>query len=248
MKKKVGIVLVLLLALCFISIGVKSFIDNSYNENIPILAYHIISDNPKNDMEVSTKNFKRQMKFLHNHGFKVMSLDDVEKFKRGEKRFKGRKVAITFDDGWGSYYSKAVPILEEYSFPSTNFIITGQIDKEEYLTSEQISELRKNKLVSLESHSKNLHNKKVAYSEDYQQYDEDFKENKEYNFKYYAYPFGIKNDEYVKALKNNDMKLAFRYAPSHWMNVNSDDYDLPRVPLYNSKSFYKFVLKVLIKR
>ena len=248
MKKRVTIMLMVLLILGLGIFGLYKMVDHFYDENIPILAYHGINDDPQDDMEVTSENFEKQMKFLYKHNFKVMSLDEVEEFKMHKKRFKGRKVAITFDDGRESYYTKAVPIMEKYHFPSTNFVITDRIGNKGYLTKEQFEELKKNKLVHLESHSHKLHDHDSARSKDYELYDKDLKKNKDYHFKYYAYPFGISNETYIKALKDNDIHMAFKFSPSHWMNINSDNYTLPRVPIYNSTSYFKFILKVLIKR
>lgn len=247
-KKKIWIILVVLLFIAFAYIILKNVILHFYDENIPILAYHVISDNPKNDMEVSTSNFERQMAFLHRHHFKVLSLEEVELFKTRKKRFDGKKIAITFDDGSESYYTKALPILKKYNFTSTNFVITGRLGKNGYLSKEQFDKLKNDKLVSLQSHSFNLHNHSAAKSNDYKLYTEDLEKNKDYHFKYYAYPFGISNENYIKALSDNDIILSFKYSPSHWMNVFDDNYTLPRVPIYNSTSFFKFVLKTLIRR
>ena len=249
MKRKVlGIIVISIVVLNIINIIFNNYVNRSYDKSIPILAYHVVCDNPTDDMHVSTNNFNRQMKFLYNHHFRVLTLEELESFKKGEKSYPGKKVVITFDDGSESYYTKALPILEKYGFASTNFIITSKINQKGYLTDEEIKKLKENKLVRLEGHSRNLHQRENANSEDYQLYSDDLKSNKDYQFKYYAYPFGISNDEYVKALKDNDIKLAFKYAPSHWMNENNDNYNIPRVPVYNSTAFYKFVLKVLIKR
>ena len=237
-----------ILVLLLINIGMMVLISHSYQDSIPILAYHIISDNPKDDMEVSTDSFRKQMAYLHKHHFRVLSLDEVMQFKKGEKDIKGKKVAITFDDGSESYYLKALPILEEYGFPSTNFIITSKIGSKGYLSQEEIEKLQKNKLVQLESHSYELHHRDIAQSKDYNLYNDDFKKNSDYHFKYYAYPFGISNEEYVRALKDNEIQYAFKYAPSHWMNKEEDNYSLSRVPIYQSTSYNKFILKLLIKR
>lgn len=249
MKKKFFYIFgCLILVLLMVNITAMFMIKYFYQDNIPILAYHVISDNPSDDMEVSTKNFRRQMKYLHDHHFQVLSIDDVIAFKKGEKKFPGKKVAITFDDGSESYYLKALPIMKEYDFPSTNFVITSKINNPGYLSDEQISKLKEEKLVKLESHSYNLHKREFAKSHDYNLYNDDFKKNSEYHFKYYAYPFGISNKEYIDALKENGVEYAFKYAPSHWMNKDEDDYSLSRVPIYNSTSYNKFIMKLLIKR
>ena len=247
-RKEVLIIASILLIFAIGYFSLEKILDHFYDDNIPILAYHEISDHPKSDMEVTPENFEKQMKFLYNHNFKVMNLDEVEDFKKHKERFKGKKVAITFDDGKESYYTKAVPILEKYHFQSTLFVITDRIDDKSYITKEQFEELKKNKLVFLESHSYKLHDHDSAKSNDYELYDKDLKKNKDYQFKYYAYPYGISNENYIKALKDNDIHMAFKYSPSHWMNTESDNYTLPRVPVYNSTSYLKFILKVLIKR
>ncbi len=249
MKKKLFYIFIIVICFIFLAyFGAKRIINYFYDENIPILAYHVVSDNPKDDMEVSTKSFQKQMKFLHDYHFQVLSMEDVISFKKGEKKYPGKKVAITFDDGSESYYSKALPILKKYGFPSTNFIITSKINQKGYLTTEQIENLKKDNLVRLESHSYKLHNRDIAKSNDYDVYDKDFKYNSDYHFRIYAYPFGISNNEYIKALKDNDFEYAFKYAPSHWLNINDDNYSLSRVPVYNSTSYIKYILKLFIKR
>ncbi len=248
MKKRINLILIVIIVMFFVYIGVREIILGFYNQNIPVLAYHVISDKPKNDLEVSTKNFEKQMKFLYDHNFDVMSLKDVERYKRDKKFTKRKKVVITFDDGDESYYLKAFPILKKYSFPSTVFLITSRIGKKGYITSDELKILKDNKLSDIESHSYNLHNHDAAYSKNYKLYNDDMQKNKDYNFKYYAYPFGINNEVYKKALKDNGFKMSFKFSPSHWLNVNDDDYELPRVPIYNSTSLFKFVMKVLIKR
>lgn len=248
MKKKYYLIIILITILTAGIFSVHKVINDFYDKNVPILAYHVISDDPKSDMEVSTNNFKKQMQFLHDHHFHVMSMKELEDFKKSKDVIKGKKIVITFDDGDESYYTRALPIMEEYHFPSVNFVITSKIGLKNHLTKEQFDELKDNKLVELESHSNLLHHRDKAKSKEYDLYNDDLKSNKEYHFKYYAYPFGITNEEYVSALKDNDIHMAFKYAPSHWMNIDDDDYLLPRVPIYNSTSFFKFILKVLIKR
>ena len=249
MKKKIYYVcLSIIIVFILLLVVINRIVAHFYDENIPILAYHVISDYPMNEMEVSTSNFERQMKFLHDFHFRVLSLEEVENYKLGKVKIKGRKVAITFDDGSESYYLKAVPILKRYHFHSTNFVITSKLNTAGYLSTEEYEELKNDDLVDLQSHSHSLHNREHAKCNDYREYYDDLNKNRDYNYKYYAYPFGISNSEYIKALKDNNIQMAFKYAPSKWLNVHDDNYVLPRVPIYNSTSFFKFILKLLIKR
>lgn len=242
--KKIFIIAISIIILMII--GIIILIEISFKNNIPILAYHVVTENPQSDMEVSIENFEYQMKFLSNHNYKTLTLDEFYEWKKGKLDIKGKKVIITFDDGSNTYYKNALPILEKYEFDSVNFLINSRINQEGYLTDEDIEILKQNPLVELENHSYDLHNHDDAYSKDYDIYNDDLKTTIEKEYKYYAYPFGISNEEYKNALKDNGYKLSFKYSPSKWANKNQDDYEVRRVPVYNSTSKLKFKLKVLL--
>lgn len=50
----------------------------------------------------------------------------------------GAMVSVTFDDGWSSQYSNALPILEKYGVPATMYIISGSINTPDYMSQAQI--------------------------------------------------------------------------------------------------------------
>jgi peptidoglycan/xylan/chitin deacetylase (PgdA/CDA1 family) len=50
-------------------------------------------------------------------------------------------ISLTFDDGWQSDFSIALPLLNKYGFNATFFIITGRVGKKGYLKWCQIREL-----------------------------------------------------------------------------------------------------------
>ena len=247
MKQKTKkILLIIISIIILLIIGIIIFINQSFNNNIPVLAYHVVTDNPKDDMEVSIENFEYQMKYLAKHNYKVISLDEFYEWKKGNIDIAGKKIVITFDDGSDTYYKNVLPILEKYNFKSAIFIINSRVNTTGYLSKNDMELLNENQLVELENHSYNLHNHDAAYSEDYGLYNNDLKINNKDGYEYYAYPFGISNDEYKKALKDNGYKLAFKYSPSKWANKEQDDYEVRRVPIYNSTSKLKFKLKVLL--
>jgi len=84
--------------------------------SIPILLYHRISiDRYGADTEsIPLDTFAKQMRYLHEHGYSTLSLEEVERFVRHEGA-RRRAVCITFDDGWRSQLL-AVPILREHDF------------------------------------------------------------------------------------------------------------------------------------
>lgn len=52
-------------------------------------------------------------------------------------------VSVTFDDGWESVYSKALPILQEKGFPTTQYLIGGVFDNPAYMSIEQVRSMQK---------------------------------------------------------------------------------------------------------
>ena len=66
------------------------------------------------------------------------------RFQRQEKpavRFEEAIVSITFDDGWLSAYSNALPLLEEYGFEATYFVTRDFIDTAGYKSTPQLNHL-----------------------------------------------------------------------------------------------------------
>jgi peptidoglycan/xylan/chitin deacetylase (PgdA/CDA1 family) len=69
------------------------------------------------------------MKYLYNLGYNTITLDEVVNcFKSNEKLLK-KKIAITFDDGYLDNYTNALPILQEYNFSATIFVISNFLGK-----------------------------------------------------------------------------------------------------------------------
>lgn len=97
-----------------------------------VLMYHNIGTPPKNatlkGLYVTPRMFRLQMWYLKAAGFKVVSMDDIIAFMDGRKTGQ-RLVALTFDDGFQDFYDNAHPVLEEYGYPSTVFLVSDLIGR-----------------------------------------------------------------------------------------------------------------------
>ena len=97
--------------------------------DIPILTYHKVSN--KIGWGVTTvpvRFFYQQMQFLHENGFSSLSLADFsnEHFATTDL---SRKIIITFDDADLSVYENAFPIMKQFGFVGTVFVITDYVGK-----------------------------------------------------------------------------------------------------------------------
>ena len=89
-------------------------------DNLTIFCYHDVSDSPSefshnHDLNVPPSIFEYQINFI-NSNFNVISPDDLLTGK-----IPMNAALITFDDGFKSYFTNAIPILEKYNSPSIIF-------------------------------------------------------------------------------------------------------------------------------
>jgi len=91
---------------------------------VPVLTYHSIDDSGSVISTAPTK-FREQMKHLSESGFHVITLEEITRCIRQNQPFPSRAVAITFDDGFKNIYDVAYPVLEEFGFQATVFLVPG---------------------------------------------------------------------------------------------------------------------------
>ncbi len=119
---------------------------------IPILLYHdLVSAGQPNEKQgeatqgtvVTANNFKNQIKYLHDNGYKTISLDQYMLFRQRNLSFPPRSIILTFDDGHISNYTLAFPILRQYGYTACFFIVTKRINTEFHLNRDQIMEMHR---------------------------------------------------------------------------------------------------------
>lgn len=93
--------------------------------------YHSIESMPKStvmrSLHVSPKKFRLQMLILKTLGYKGLSLKKLKPYIDGHKQ--GKVVGITFDDGYQNVLLNAAPILAEYNFSATCYIVSDNLGK-----------------------------------------------------------------------------------------------------------------------
>ncbi|MFV2057221.1 MAG: polysaccharide deacetylase family protein [Thiohalomonadales bacterium] len=133
---------------------------------LTVLTYHDIAANPgSNQFAVSRSMFVAHMDYLQEHGYRVLSLKELENIYHQKKAIPNKSVMLTFDDGLKSYYKFVVPVLKIYNFPSVASIVTAWVDgvnipaeyQHKIMTWTQLREISKSTLVDVVSHSNNLH-------------------------------------------------------------------------------------------
>jgi peptidoglycan/xylan/chitin deacetylase (PgdA/CDA1 family) len=198
--------------------GLKS---NGY-QLVPILAYQGFSDKRESSSEriVTKTDFERQMKFLKENGFRVITLEKFFEFLVLRGQIPEKSVLITIDDGWKSTYEIAYPILKTYDYPATLFLCSDLIGKSEALSWEQIR-IMSNDGVDIECGTKSdfnlvTHGTKLTLKSYLKELEKELTEPKNKirqqtgrDCKYFAYPQGQANDLIILLLKKYGYKAAF---------------------------------------
>jgi peptidoglycan/xylan/chitin deacetylase (PgdA/CDA1 family) len=129
---------------------------------VPILMYHYISELPTNadkyrvELTVTPDIFHAHMAYLHDNGYETISLDMLDDALRLGTPLPSKPIVLTFDDGHLDHYTNAYPILQEFSFTGTFFVITGLLDNRhpDYINWEQANEMKAAGM-HIEPHTKN---------------------------------------------------------------------------------------------
>jgi peptidoglycan/xylan/chitin deacetylase (PgdA/CDA1 family) len=84
-----------------------------------ILCYHALSDRWPADLSVRPAAFGRQLERLAGRGYAGVTFTAAV-----TQRGRGRRVAVTFDDGFASVPALAKPVLDRLGWPATLFTVT----------------------------------------------------------------------------------------------------------------------------
>lgn len=210
----------------------------------PILMYHAIGGDKSSTLHVTPGNFSRQMKFLRDNGYSVISLDDLVDGIKSGKQFVPKTVAITFDDGFEDNYLYAFPVLAKYDMPVIIFLITGYAgEREGYVSWDQVRLMMDND-IDFGGHTRNnvylpaLQDTRRLW-EEVKGCREDIKDHTGKEAEYFCYPTGGFNEKVKTAVKNAGYKGACT-TNRGFDRRNRDVYELNRVKVTNSDTTRPF--------
>tara|TARA_Y100000590_G_scaffold446626_1_gene580604 strand:+ start:476 stop:1351 length:876 start_codon:yes stop_codon:yes gene_type:complete len=161
-----------------------------------------------------------------------------------------KKILITIDDAFSSFYENAWPYLKKNKIPFILFVSTEPVGKYGYMNWDQIKEIEKEDFATIGNHS-HSHEYLVNYDFEYFKNDIDksikiFNEKMGYNPIFFSYPFG----EYSLEQKNY-IKKKFKFAfgqHSGVIDLTKDKFELPRFPInekYGDLDRFKFLTDLL---
>jgi peptidoglycan/xylan/chitin deacetylase (PgdA/CDA1 family) len=95
---------------------------------LTILKYYSI-DNSGSAVSISPVLFSQHLRYLKEKHFTVITLSEGLKLLTGHESLV-KKVVLTFDDGYENFHSRAFPLLSQYHFPATVFVVARYVGRE----------------------------------------------------------------------------------------------------------------------
>ena len=97
---------------------------------VPVLTYHHVGPprpGTNRAMTVAPARFARQLRWLAQHGYSTVPPTDWLAWRDEGRPLPERPLVLTFDDAYADTATYALPLLEQYGFTATVYVVTGQI-------------------------------------------------------------------------------------------------------------------------
>lgn len=201
--------------------------------SVPVLTFHrIVEDRvkrrmyPNDQWTAAVSDFTNEIKYLKQNGYHSVTMDEFNAWYRGKIELDRKAVVLTFDDGDYEFYYLVAPILKQYGFSATMFVIGAYTED---TTADYVADGSRHRLgwdvinkmkteypnLSIQSHSYNIHHyvgdKMAVYTKTLNELREDFA-NTNSEFTYMAWPYGYYSNEAVQAFKESHYTLGFNFG------------------------------------
>ena len=207
--------------------------------------YHRFNENKYPSTNIKMDIFEKHIQVIKDKNYQF---ENPEEFKKKFNFPKDKKkILITIDDAFLSFYENAWPFLKKNKIPFILFVSTEPVGKKGYMTWDQIKEVEKEKFAYIGNHS---HSHEYLINLSFSEFKNDinksiniFKSQLGYNPVFYSHPFGEYSQKQIKFLREN-FEFAFGQH-SGVIDVNKDKYQLPRFPInekYGDLDRFKFLI------
>jgi peptidoglycan/xylan/chitin deacetylase (PgdA/CDA1 family) len=213
--------------------------------------YHYVSQLPpgadryRRDLTVSPDNFRAQLQYLADAGYTPITLTDLYLHLTEGYPLPELPVALTFDDGYRDAYEVVFPILLDYGFTATFFVLATAAHYEwpDYLTWSQMKEMS-DAGMDIQGHGRD-HVDLRGQPYDYLVYQIlGTQEAISYHIgrpaRFFCYPSGAYDNDVIEVVKAAGFWGA---VTTEWGRVQTREglYEVPRVRMRGSTSLASFV-------
>ncbi len=229
-------------------------------KGIPVLMYHKVWPGVSDGLTITPEKLREQWQFLRQEGYEALSLSEYLDIATGQAPYKGKPVLLTFDDGYRNNLTYAYPLLKEFGWKATFFIIANTLSettaKEESEIEQKMSlaELRQldQDVVQLALHGYAHENmSKISLEQSCEALRSSlqaFEKSKLPFHKVLAYPYGARPDahfgELKKMMAEMGINAGFRIGNKVSQVPAPDLFEIKRIDIKGTDTLHDFAIKL----
>ena len=172
------------------------FAESIKEKGIVTLMYHRFEENKYPSTNIKVHDFKEQIELIKNSQNEFINFDQLKNILIDKQAYTGKKILITIDDAFQSFYQNAWPILKKENVPFILFVNTREINDghTNYMSWDQIREVHQSEIGTIGAHSFSheylvkLNQKDIA--QDIEQSHQDYLRELRFIPEVFSYPFG----------------------------------------------------------
>ena len=212
--------------------------------------YHRFEENKYPSTNIRINDFKKHIALIREANLEFISANELKKIILDKKKYNKKKVLLTIDDAFQSFYQNAWPILKKEQIPFIIFVNTREINinHPNYMSWNQIKEIHNSKIGTIGAHSYSheylTKMSKEEVIEDIKKSISDYEKKLGNNPEFFSYPFGEYSLEVKKIIKEFGYLIAFGQH-SGVIHQKADQHELPRFPVneaYGKVDRFNFLL------
>jgi len=193
--------------------------------------YHRFDEIKYPSTNIRMEIFLKHIQLINDLNYEFIHPEDFKtSFNISKKQ---KKILLTIDDGFLSFYEIAWPYLRENKIPFILFISTEPVGNNGYMTWDQIKEIEKESFAIVGHHSHTheylIEKSNEEFLKDMETANSIFKDKLGYIPNFFSYPFG-EYSEFMRNYVSNNFIFAFGQH-SGVIDVNKEKFELPRFPI-----------------
>ena len=193
--------------------------------------YHRFNESKYPSTNIQVEIFKKQIEIIKKSNYDFNNPRYfIEKFDTPKLK---KKILITIDDAFQSFYLEAWPYLKKNKIPFILFVSTKPIGKKGYMTWSQIREIESEEFVYIGHHSHThdflIEKTNNQFILDIEKANQVFLKELGYIPGLFSYPFG-EYSKFMKEYVSQNFEFAFGQH-SGVIDINKDKFELPRFPI-----------------
>ncbi len=216
------------------------------DEGVLSIMYHRFDEHEYPSTNIQMDVFIKHIQLIKDSNYEFIHPKDFqENFNKPKNK---KKILLTVDDAFKSFYEVAWPYLKKNKIPFILFVSTEPVGNKGYMSWDQIKDVEKENFAVIGHHSHSheylIDKTNDEFVEDIEAANKNFNKNLGYTPNLFSYPFG-EYSEYMRKYIAKNFDYAFGQH-SGVIDVNKEKFQLPRFPInenYGEFKRFKSIIK-----